>query len=104
MEKTAEYSLRKKYLVKSRLRTNLLPNDRMLLVVTIGEGVNKPYKNISGEIYVKQGADKRRITENSEILRLFHQSGSYNPDQETIQGTSIDDIDETLIESYSQKN
>lgn len=88
------------------IQTETFPigNDRMLLVVTIGEGVNKPYTNISGEIYVKQGADKRRITENSEILRLFHQSGSYNPDQETIQGTSIDDIDETLIESYTQKN
>ena len=88
------------------IQTETFPigNDRMLLVVNIEEGVNKPYKNISGEIYVKQGADKRRITENSEILRLFHQSGTYNPDQEAIQGTSVDDIDKSLIESFTQKN
>ena len=29
---------------------------------------------------MKQGADKHRITENSEILALFQDSGSYQPD------------------------
>lgn len=38
------------------------------LVCSIEEGKNKPYKNLNGEIWVKQGADKRRITENAEIL------------------------------------
>lgn len=46
----------------------------MLLVADIQEGLNKPYKDLQGNIYVKQGADKRRLTENTEILRLFHES------------------------------
>lgn len=41
------------------------------LVCTVAQGKNKPYKGLNGEIWVKQGADKRRITENSEILATF---------------------------------
>ena len=35
---------------------------------------------------MKQGADKRRITENSEILALFQDSGSYQPDAAGVNG------------------
>lgn len=88
------------------LQTETFPvnEGRALLVVHIEEGVNKPYKTLSGEIYVKQGADKRRITENSEILKLFHQSGTYNPDQELVRNTSVNDIDRNLIDEYTRKN
>ena len=47
-------------------------DDKNFLVCTVAEGRNKPYKNLQGEIWVKQGADKRRITENAEILALFY--------------------------------
>ena len=78
--------------------------DRALLVVKIDEGVNKPYKNLAGDIFVKQGSDKRRVTENSELLKLFHQSGTYNPDQEMVRDTSSIDVDRPKIEEYTQKN
>lgn len=35
---------------------------------------------------MKQGADKHRITENSEILALFQDSGSYQPDAAGVNG------------------
>ena len=35
----------------------------------------------SGNIWVKQSSDKRRITENGEILALFQESGSFHPDE-----------------------
>ena len=35
---------------------------------------------------MKQGADKHRITENSEILALFLDSGSYQPDAAEVNG------------------
>ena len=53
-----------------------------ILVCSIEEGRNKPYKNLQGEIWVKQGADKRRITENAEILSLFQSSGNYHPEDD----------------------
>ena len=46
-----------------------------LLLVHIPQGINKPYKTLQGDIYVKQGSDKRRVKENTEILRMFHLSG-----------------------------
>ena len=70
------------------------------LVCTIAEGRNKPYKNLQGEIWVKQGADKRRITENAEILTLFQSSGLYRPEEDPIKGTSMSDLEITYLKEY----
>jgi len=88
------------------LQTETIPigDGRTLLVVHVEEGVNKPYKNLSGDIYMKQGADKRRITENAEILRLFHQSGLYCPDHEHVKNSGITDVNRQLVEAYCTKN
>ena len=75
-------------------------NDKHFLICTIAEGHNKPYKNLQGEIWVKQGADKRRITENTEILALFQSSGLYRPEEDTIKGTSMSDLEITYLKEY----
>lgn len=77
--------------------------EKHFLVCAIEEGKNKPYKNLNGEIWVKQGADKRRITENAEILALFQDSGSYQPDAAAVNGTTFDDLDRYAIDEYLQK-
>ena len=77
--------------------------EKHILACTIEEGKNKPYKNLNGEIWVKQGADKRRITENAEILALFEDSGSYQPDAAPVNGTTFDDLDRYAIDEYLQK-
>ncbi|AXV48722.1 divergent AAA domain protein [Prevotella denticola CRIS 18C-A] len=73
---------------------------KKLLVIHIKEGISKPYKDISGNIFVKQGADKRRITENNELLELFYESGTYHPDEEGVKNTSIADLDKWLVDKY----
>ena len=73
------------------------------LICSIDEGKNKPYKNLNGEMWVKQGADKRRITENSEILSLFQESANYQPDAEGVSNTTFSDLDSYLIDEYLQK-
>lgn len=60
-------------------------------------------KNLNGEIWVKQGADKRRITENSEILSLFQDSGSYQADAAGVQETNFDDLDRYALNDYLKK-
>ena len=74
-----------------------------VLVCDVEEGRNKPYKNLQGEIWVKQGADKRRITENAEILSLFQQSGSYHPEEDAERGTSIDDLEMAYVRDFFRK-
>lgn len=78
-------------------------DDKHFLVCSIADGRNKPYKNLQGEIWVKQGADKRRITENAEILALFQASGAYRPEEDAIRGTSIADLEIVYLKEYFKK-
>lgn len=71
-----------------------------VLVVSVQEGINKPYKTAKGEIYVKQGSNKRLLTDNFEIMRLFQQSSNLFADEMEVYDTTIDDIDERLFTRY----
>ncbi len=74
-----------------------------ILVVNINEGIDKPYKDQSGNIWIKQGSDKRRVIENAEMLALFQESGSFKPDEKGVRRTSINDIDMMLVNEYLEQ-
>ncbi len=76
---------------------------KKILAVNIAEGLDKPYKDKDGVIWVKQGADKRKVTENSEILRLFSESKTYMPDQTAVSGSSLADLDDKKVDHYLNK-
>jgi predicted HTH transcriptional regulator len=71
-----------------------------LVIVTIKEGISKPYKDKLGSIYIKKGSDKRRVTSNDEIARLLQSSKVIFADEMIIQGTSIADVDIDYYESF----
>jgi len=73
-----------------------------IVVVSIEEGISKPYKDSNGTIYVKNGSDKRKVTSNDEIARLL---GSKNllADEIEIFDTSIKNIDTHLFSEYFKK-
>jgi predicted HTH transcriptional regulator len=73
-----------------------------IVVISIEEGISKPYKDSNGIIYVKNGSDKRKVTSNDEIARLL---GSRNllADETEISDTSIKDIDTRLFSEYFKK-
>ena len=73
---------------------------RKVLVVHVPEGTNKPYKDNNGTIWVKQGSDKRKVTNNAEILRLFQQGGSLTADEMEIFESSIEDVDQKRFEDH----
>jgi ATP-dependent DNA helicase RecG len=76
---------------------------RNVLVVSVQEGINKPYKTAKGEIYVKQGSNKRLLTDNSEIMRLFQQSSNLFADEMEVYDTTVEDIDERLFADYFKR-
>lgn len=78
-----------------------VPNN--ILIIHVPVGINKPYKTSKGEMYVKMGANKRLVTDNAEIMRLFQQSGNLLADEMEVFGTSIADVDRPLFESYFEK-
>lgn len=73
---------------------------KSLLVVDVAEGIAKPYKDRNGTIWIKQGADKRRLTDNNEQIRLFQQSGLIYIDEMKVPYTSIEDIDTEKVKKY----
>ncbi|MGL5979276.1 MAG: RNA-binding domain-containing protein [Phocaeicola sp.] len=73
---------------------------RFILIVRIQEGINKPYKTSKGEIYLKQGSNKRLLTDNYEIMRLFQQSSNLFADEMEVYDTSMLDIDKEVFTEY----
>lgn len=76
---------------------------RNVLITNIPEGTAKPYKNNNGTIYVKQAGDKRKVTDNSEILRLFQSNGTVFPDEMIVNGTSFVDVDLEKVFEYVRR-
>lgn len=74
-----------------------------VLVTHIPEGTAKPYKNNNGTIYIKQAGDKRKVTDNSEILRLFQSNGTVFPDEMIVNGTSFVDVDLEKVFEYVRR-
>jgi predicted HTH transcriptional regulator len=70
----------------------LLVNNNHLLIASIEEGTAKPYKDSNGTIYVKNGADKRKVTSNDELARLLRSGGSLYAEEMIVQGSSTADI------------
>lgn len=83
-----------------------LPSDtgvKNILVASLEEGIAKPYKDRNGTIWIKQGGDKRRLTDNNEQMRLFQQSGILYVDEIIVPNTGVNDIDEEKVKAYLHK-
>jgi ATP-dependent DNA helicase RecG len=65
----------------------------IIIVVTVPDGLSKPYMDNSGAIWVKSGSDKRRVTAREEMQRMFQNAQLVHGDDIPIPGTSIADID-----------
>lgn len=63
----------------SVLTFNIRTEEGMVVVIEVPEGDDKPYQDSNGNFYVKRGADKRRVTERSEIRRLLSSSPTIHP-------------------------
>ncbi len=91
------------YITTEVIKVDVEGASKNILVVHIQEGINKPYKTAKGEIYVKQGSNKRLVTDNAEIMRLFQHSGNLLADEMGVHGTSIDDINKDAFSDYFKK-
>jgi len=72
---------------------NVPVSDTLVMVVTIREGVSKPYSDNSGVFWMKCGSDKRRVTSREEIQRLLQGAALVHADEVPVQGTTTTDID-----------
>lgn len=74
-----------------------------LIVVTIPEGINKPYRDNKGNVWVKNGANKRRVIDNAEIAEMMSDSGTFRQDEALIPEATIADLDMNVVKTYLTK-
>ncbi|MGD0489302.1 MAG: RNA-binding domain-containing protein [Syntrophorhabdales bacterium] len=55
--------------------------DRVVIVLTIPKGQDKPYFDRNGVIWLKSGADKRRVNSKEELRRLFQSVDQFHADE-----------------------
>lgn len=82
---------------------NVLHPGGTVLVLSIAEGVNKPYMDKNGAIWVKSGSDKRRATSREELQRLFQQAGLVHADETPVTGLSAGDVDMPYFETFFEQ-
>jgi len=59
----------------------LLDDGRIVIVVTVPKGIDKPYFDNNGVIWLKVGADKRRVNSKEELRRLFQVTDQFHADE-----------------------
>ena len=72
----------------------------VIVVATVKQGRNKPYRDSKGIVWVKQGADKRKVFDNAELIAMLMENGQMHPDSMPVNGTSINDLDENTLRDY----
>lgn len=77
--------------------------NKNVIVATIAEGLSKPHTDNKGIIWLKNGADKRKVVAREEMARLLQNSGSLFADETIVNGTTINDIDEKLFRDFIHK-
>jgi ATP-dependent DNA helicase RecG len=82
------------------LTENVLHPNGTVIVVSVPEGINKPYMDTKGAIWVKNGSDKRRATSREELQRLFQQAGLVHADDSPVSGLSAGDVDLPYFEAF----
>ena len=74
--------------------------DGYLVITTVKEGLNKPYHDNKGIVWVKNGADKRKVFDNAELAEMMTDCGSFAPDEAGVRDATINDLDETTIKQF----
>ena len=74
--------------------------DGNLVVATVKEGLNKPYHDNKGIVWVKNGADKRKVFDNAELAEMMTDCGSFAPDEAVVREATVNDLDATTIKQF----
>ncbi|MGV8135491.1 MAG: RNA-binding domain-containing protein [Mangrovibacterium sp.] len=82
---------------------NIRVGGNLLMVLHISEGLDKPYMDNNGVVWIKSGSDKRRVTSKEELRRLFQSADLIHADEVPVAGTSEGDLDLDYFKAFYQK-
>ncbi len=78
----------------------VIVDGKKVMVVIVPDGSDKPYKDKDGIIFLKNGANKRKVTNNEEILRLLSRGRNLYADELPINQATIADINKDKFDAY----
>ncbi len=82
---------------------NIPIGGQLVMVVTVSEGISKPYSDNNGVFWVKSGADKRRVTSREEVQRMLQSADLVHADEVPVDGTTAGDIDLDHFRGFFEK-
>ena len=82
---------------------NVLHPNGTVMVVSVPEGISKPYMDKNGVIWVKSGSDKRRATSREEIQRIFQRAGLVHGDELPVSSLGSGDVDMPYFEAFFEQ-
>ena len=83
---------------------NIATPGGLVMVVTVVDGISKPYMDNNGAIWVKSGPDKRKVTSREEIQRMFQSAGLIHGDEIPANGLTIADLDTEYFKAFFEKS
>lgn len=82
---------------------NISVGGKLVIVVTVPEGISKPYADNEGVFWVKSGADKRRVTSREEVQRMLQSADLVHADEVPVERTTSEDIDLEHFGAFFEK-
>ncbi|MFT5917465.1 MAG: ATP-dependent DNA helicase RecG [Bacteroidia bacterium] len=74
--------------------------EKKVIVIQVPEGISKPHTDNKGIIWIKNASDKRTVVAREEMARLLQNSGNLFADETLVNGTTVNDIDETFFQKF----
>ena len=82
---------------------NVVTNSGIVVVVHVENGINKPYVDRQGRVWIRDGADKRHVTAREELQRMFQKSVLIEADRLPLMATTLADVDKQAFSQYVGK-
>jgi len=75
----------------------------MVMVVDVPEGISKPYMDGNLHVWVKNSANKSKVSAREELLRMFQSSALVHADEISVNGSSVTDIDQDFFDAFFER-
>ncbi|NMM42273.1 RNA-binding domain-containing protein [Pseudoalteromonas arctica] len=75
----------------------------MVMVVDVPEGISKPYMDGNLHVWVKNSANKSKVSVREELLRMFQSSALIHADELPVNSSSAADVDQEFFDAFFEK-
>ncbi|MDW7590851.1 MULTISPECIES: RNA-binding domain-containing protein [Providencia] len=75
----------------------------MVMVVDVPEGISKPYMDGNLHVWVKNSANKSKVSAREELLRMFQEAALIHADEIHVAGSSVVDIDQEFFDAFFER-